>query len=222
MIERGLVDVVIAGSLETSIVPIIEAAFSQMGVLSSSTRMAPFTMGRDGFVLGEGGGLFILRRMAEVESAKGVINGYAYGNDSYHPVEFDPSGRSIIRIMTEAMRDAGQGTVDYINAHGTGTRLNDEVEARAFQKVFSSGQKPYISSTKAHTGHLLGATGSVELGLCLLSLEYEAFIPQKNLIDPMPEMALFLTPRILCPPATCLTLNYGFGGHLAALMIARP
>lgn len=217
-LRRGWVDVVIAGSLETSKVPLIEAAFSQMGVLSKQGACRPFSQDRDGFVIGEGGALFVLKRSEESSAAVTAVAKIENGTLMADPTDMlslDPTGASIARLIKNTI---GTSRIDYVNAHGTGTRPNDSAELAAFKQVFKE-HKPLISSTKSQTGHLLGATGAVELALCLLMLSANTAVPLLS-ENPMPDILPFQEiPQNL---NRILTLNYGFGGHLAALMIARP
>ena len=219
-LRRGWVDVVIAGSLETSKVPLVEAAFSQMGVLSKQGSCRPFTQDRDGFVIGEGGGLFVLTRSNEGHAPLARIEKGTVMADPTDLLSVDPSGASIASLIRQTI---GTARVDYINAHGTGTRLNDAAELAAFEKVFHK-DRPLISSTKSQTGHLLGATGSVELGLCLLMLSEQIFVPMIEWPDSRQRLMLGMEAFQEAPTKInrLLTLNYGFGGHLAALMIAKP
>ena len=219
-LRRGWVDVIIAGSLETSKVPLVEAGFSQMGVLSKSGTCRPFTESRDGFVIGEGGALFVLTRSKGGTSPLAIIENSSLMCDSTDLLAVDPTGASIARLIRQTI---GAARIDYVNAHGTGTRRNDAAECLAFETVFVDYQ-PLISSTKAQTGHLLGATGSVELALCLLMLSQQIALPAIVTRDSPSNLMQGMLPFQQPPPHInrILTLNYGFGGHLAALMIATP
>ena len=219
-LERGWVDRVIVGSLETSKVPLIEAGFYQMGVLSKQGTCRPFMQDRDGFVIGEGGALFVLMRSDDAETSMAKIEKGQMMADPTDILALDSTGESISTLIR---RTIGEETVDYINAHGTGTRLNDLAELSAFERVFHD-KRPLISSTKALTGHLLGATGAVELALCLQILSEQIIVPVK-IFDPLPDNLMPGMQAFQSNPQEInriLTLNYGFGGHLAALMIARP
>ncbi|MEK6557080.1 MAG: beta-ketoacyl synthase N-terminal-like domain-containing protein, partial [Candidatus Margulisiibacteriota bacterium] len=147
-LQDQTVDVVIAGSVEASNIKLMEAAFDQMGVLSQSERMSPFSTDRDGFVLGEGGALFILRRTNDVQNAYAKIAGFSYVNDATNPTQFDRRGFSIKRAIRQAMERADIDQIHYVNAHGTATLENDQLEADVFNEVFGGENKPYISSTK--------------------------------------------------------------------------
>lgn len=213
------VDMVIAGSIETSKTELMEAAFDRMGVLSKSQQMSPFSKDRDGFILGEGGGLFILCRTNDIQNTYAKIAGFSSVNDATNPIQFDPQGLSIKHAIQQAMRKAHVEEVQYVNAHGTATPQNDQLEADVFHAVFQGENKPYISSTKSYTGHLLGATGSVELGLCVLALKHRRVIPPRKLENPMPAITPFMNQTHTNGIKACLTLNYGFGGHVAAMVI---
>ncbi|MDD5457006.1 MAG: beta-ketoacyl synthase N-terminal-like domain-containing protein [Candidatus Margulisbacteria bacterium] len=220
MLSRGLVDVVIAGSIETSKVPIIEAAFSQMGIISRTGQTRPFCQNRDGFIIGEGGALFVLQRKDNnIKNSAPVIKGYFYGNDCTDAIAFDRDGKSVEMSVKKSMQMTDLSGIDYINTHGTATDLNDLMEINVLSRMFCSGHKPYLGATKSYTGHLLGATGSVELALCLLSMEQKRLIPNKFIDQLLPEIKPYL--REPAELNSFLTLNYGFGGHVAALVVVN-
>ncbi len=218
ILNRGIADVVLAGSIEASIVPLMQASFQQLGVLSKRRQTLPFDRQREGFVIGEGGAMFVLKKACEAVNYP-KIAGYSYLNDAYDLVAFNPNTQSIERAIKLATSDISN--IGYVNAHGTATKINDALELKALTTVYGQTDKrPYVSSTKGHTGHLLGATGSVELALTLLSLQHQQVIPHKELSNPMPEIVPFIenSPTFI---ESALTLNYGFGGHVAALAISR-
>lgn len=219
LLKRNIVDLVIAGSIETSKIPLIEAAFSKMGVLSSQGQTRPFSMDRDGFIIGEGGAVVVMTRSADCsENNTPTITGYAYGNDATDIVSINSNAKSIQHIIRQSVNMAGLDSVDYINAHGTGTALNDELELKGISTAFTDTSNIYVNSTKYYTGHLLGATGSVELVLGLLSMNHQQYISNVYLTEPMAGMSQF-SKYNQSGISTMLSLNYGFGGHIAALVV---
>ncbi|OGI09257.1 MAG: hypothetical protein A2Y40_08900 [Candidatus Margulisbacteria bacterium GWF2_35_9] len=221
LLNRKIVDVVVAGSIETSKTDLIEAAFSKMGVLSHIGRTLPFANNRDGFVIGEGGAVIVMKRADEmIDDNAPKITGYAYGNDASDIVAINSDAKSIKRLISQSLNMAGLKHVDYINAHGTGTTLNDQTELKGICAAFEDTSSIYLNSTKYYTGHLLGATGSVELVLSLMAMKNKEQIPNNYLQDPMPDMIKFSNQSVT-EISSILTLNYGFGGHIAALVVNK-
>lgn len=232
LIKEGQAEVMLAGSSEASITPLILAGFSRMGVLSKKEERtpSPFDKERDGFVIGEGAGVVVLEteEHALIRGAHiyGEIVGYAWGADAHHMTHFSSSGDSIARAIKEALNRAGlfSSDLDYINAHGTATQQNDRVETLALKKAL--GRDLYsipTSSTKSMTGHLLGAAGSVEFIACLLALERNFIPPTINYQHPDPDCDLDYTPnRAREREIECaLSLSFGFGGHIGALIVKK-
>lgn len=218
LLSSGQVDLVLSGSLEVSKVPLIEAAFSNLGVLSKKNKTASFSKDRDGFILGEGGALFVLQRKADVDSYLGVIAGSSYGADAYDTVAFGEFSHEYIRkLILNSLTQSNIDMPNYINAHGTATKLNDEMEIRAL----ADWSNVPISSTKPLTGHLLGGTGSVELGLCMLALEKGMVLPNMNLQEPIAKFNFVKELQFLNDFNSFLTLNYGFGGHIAIMVVTK-
>ncbi len=222
LIETGRADVVLAGAAEPPQPHLILAADRNMGALSKSGIMRPFDARRDGFVPASGGALFVLESEAHARSRgaqiHGFLTGYSLFCDAHHMTSMRASGEGIARAIRDALRMANQPKIDYINAHGTAT-LNDAIESRAIQSVF--GNTVPISSTKAQTGHLLGAAGAVEAAICLLAMKDNFAPPTMNLEEVDGELDyLPLVGREMKINAV-LSLNYGFGGHIGALVLEK-
>ena len=235
IIKRGDADAMIAGGAEAAVSPISVAGFCAMKALSRRNAepekaSRPFDAGRDGFVLGEGAGIVILESL---ESARrraapilGEVVGYGMTGDAYHMTAPAPDGDGAARAMREALRDAGlePREVDYINAHGTSTPLNDKLETVAVKRVF--GDHAYrlaISSTKSMTGHTLGAAGGIECIICLLAIRDGLLPPTINYEAPDPDCDLDYVPNQArkAPVRVALSNSLGFGGHNATLVVRR-
>lgn len=223
-------DIVLAGSAESSLHPLVVAGFGQMGVLAPGAIQdfaGPFDKNRRGFVMGEGAGVFVLETLEQAQSRHAKIyaelKGWAMGADASHITRFNSNGHWIAHVLKRAM-DRAQFVpedIGYLNVHGTGTTANDSLETRAIQEAFGSHSKRLsLSSTKAATGHLLGAAGSVEFGLSLLALRDHFVPPTLFLHDPDPLCALDYTPQEgrSRPMKTVMNLSFGFGGPLGALL----
>ncbi|KPK81607.1 MAG: 3-oxoacyl-ACP synthase [Gemmatimonas sp. SM23_52] len=235
LIRSGRADVIIAGGSEASVTPLTMAGFASMKAISfrndtPETASRPFDATRDGFVLGEGSGMLILEEL-ESAKARGVpiiaeLVGYGQTADAHHITAPAPEGEGAQRAMRLALADAGAEPtqVDYINAHGTSTPLNDLSETQAIKAVF--GEHAYdmvVSSTKSMTGHTLGAAGGVEAAICALVVK-EGKIPGTiNFREPDPECDLnyAFNEMIEQPVRLALTNSFGFGGHNVCLAIRR-
>ncbi|MFY9264605.1 MAG: beta-ketoacyl-[acyl-carrier-protein] synthase family protein [Solirubrobacterales bacterium] len=227
MIEHGYADLVVAGSTETANRPLATSAFRAMGAMSSKGMSCPFDARRDGFVMGEGAGMLILEA-AEHAAARGAeiyckLAGYGASNDAYHLVQPEPTGRGAISAMTKAIAEAGvePSDIDYINAHGTSTPYNDLAETKAIKQVFDS--PPPASSTKSLVGHMMGAAGSVEAVVCVMSIRDNKAHPTVNLEQPDPECDLdYIAGGVReFEINTVLSNSFGFGGHNACLVFSR-
>jgi len=199
VIQRGEADLMIAGGAEAAITPLGLAGFCSMRALSTRNEepekaSRPFDRERDGFVIGEGAGVVVLEELNRARkrgaTILGEIIGFGMTADAYHITQPIQDGRGIKEAMLRALKDAGLSPreVDYINAHGTSTPLNDRIETQAIKDLF--GEHAYrvpVSSTKSMTGHLLGATGGVELIACLLALNEGVVPPTINYENPDPE-----------------------------------
>ena len=232
MIRRGEVDIAIAGGTEAPICPIAVAGFNACMALSKrnhSPQQAsrPFDAGRDGFVMGEGAGILVLESESSA-ARRGVapiaeMAGYGATSDANHVTQPDPEGAGAARAMQRAMDEAGISAeaIGYVNAHGTGTPMNDRVETVAMKRAF--GEWAYgvkISSTKSMTGHLLGAAGGVEAAITAMAVSEGAAPPTINLTDPDPDCDLDYVPggAAHMPIGAAMTNNLGFGGHNASLV----
>ena len=233
MIRQGRADIVIAGGSEAPICPISIASFNATGALSKRNdtpqqASRPFDPGRDGFVMGEGAAILILESGNSVlkRNAQPLAELAGYGNtsDAYHVTAPSPDGDSVYQAIEDALSRSKltPQDVDYINAHGTSTPLNDPMETRAIKKVF--GEKAYqipISSTKSMTGHLLGAAGAMEAAFCVLTIQRGVIPPTINLEKADPECDLDYTPRQArhAKVRAALSNSFGFGGHNTVLAI---
>jgi 3-oxoacyl-[acyl-carrier-protein] synthase II len=225
-LREGRCDAVLAGASESSLHPLYLSGFSRMGVLSGTGRVRPFDSGRDGFVIGEGAAVFVLEResAARARAARvyGALAGWDFSSDASHATRFNSGGEKIAASLTRALGRAGEGpeAVDYLSAHGTATPANDPLEVQALRRVFG-GLRPRVSSTKAATGHLLGATGAAELAFCLLALRDGVLPPTLNLADPLAGDIDFLPKPLVRPSRVAATLSFGFGGSLAAAVVRK-
>jgi len=234
-IQHGDADAIIAGGVEATITPLALAGFNAMKAIS--TRNAeperasrPFDRDRDGFVMGEGGAVTILEELehARARGAKiyAELVGYGYTGDAYHLAAPDPDGDGAARCMQMALRDArlSPEDVDYINAHGTSTELNDITETVAIKRVFGAyAQKLPISSTKSMTGHLLGAAGSTEAIFSVLAIRDKIIPPTINYENPDPRCDLDYVPNVAREAKVRVALSnaFGFGGTNATLIFKR-
>jgi 3-oxoacyl-[acyl-carrier-protein] synthase II len=236
MIRRGAADVILAGGSEAGIVDVAVAGFSIMDALSSRNdaperASRPFDLDRDGFVIGEGAAFLVLESEPFARARRAPIlaevAGYGTTNDAFHVSAPAANGAGAAACMQLALKDAGLAPteIDYINAHGTSTHLNDASETTAIKTVF--GEAAYntpVSSTKSMTGHLLGAAGTLEAIFCILALETGLLPPTINYETPDPACDLDYVPNERRHAAIdyALSNSFGFGGHNASLIFARP
>jgi len=235
IIQRGDADVMIAGGSEAVISPLGVAGFTVMKALSRRNdepekASRPFDAERDGFVMAEGAGIVILEEL-EYARKRGAriyaeIVGYGMTGDAYHITSPSPDGDGAARCMSLAVKDAGvqPQEVDYINAHGTSTKYNDELETLAIKNVFGEhAHKLAVSSTKSMTGHLLGAAGGVEAVICVLSICNSIVPPTINLDNPDPECDLDYVPHRAREMEVryALSNSFGFGGTNACLLFKK-
>lgn len=235
IIQRGDADVMIAGGSEAVISPLGVAGFTVMKALSRRNdepekASRPFDIDRDGFVMSEGAGIVILEEMGHAikRGAKiyAEVVGYGMTGDAYHITSPSPDGEGAARCMQLAIEDAGVSPedVDYINAHGTSTKYNDELETMAIKKVFGEhAYKLAVSSTKSMTGHLLGAAGGVEAVISALSIYNNIVPPTINLDNPDPECDLDYVPHKAREMEVryALSNSFGFGGTNACLLFKK-
>ncbi len=232
LIRHGYADCMVAGGAEACIVPLAIAGFSNMHALNTSedpdAASVPFDARRAGFVMGEGAGILVLEseEHAKARGAEilGELAGYGASSDAYHITSPDPSGEAACRAMQLAMADAGvtPEQVDYLNAHGTATPINDAFETNAVKLAFGEAAKGlHISSTKSMTGHLLGAAGGVEALVCALAVRDGIIPPTINYREPDPACDLDYTPNeaLHTPVEVAMTNSLGFGGHNATIVV---
>ncbi|MDP2863913.1 MAG: beta-ketoacyl-ACP synthase II [Desulfobacterales bacterium] len=234
-IKNGNADAMITGGVEAVITSTCIAGFSAMKALSTRNdepqkASRPFDRDRDGFVVGEGSGILILETLSgALERGAHIyaeVCGYGMTGDGYHMTAPPPDGEGAARCMKSALEDAGitSGRVDYINAHGTSTQLNDLYETRAIKSVF--GDKAHtipISSTKSMTGHLLGGAGGIETVFTALAIHDGIIPPTINLNNPAEECDLDYVPNVArkADVETAMTNSFGFGGTNAALVLKK-
>lgn len=235
MIKRGDADVMIAGGAEAAITPFAYASFCAMRAMSTrnddpTTACRPFSLGRDGFIMGEGAGVLVLESLehAQKRGARiyAEISGYAATADAHHITMPDPEGKGLGMAMTRAIRSSGLNTDDigYINAHGTSTPYNDKFETLAIKRVFGARAPSIpISSTKSMTAHLLGAAGGIEAVICVKTLQTGILAPTINLHEPDPECDLDYVPNTAreAKVSAVLSNNLGFGGQNAAVVFRK-
>jgi 3-oxoacyl-[acyl-carrier-protein] synthase II len=235
IIRRGDADIALAGGTEAAITPIAMAGFSAAKALTTSNNdpasaSRPFDLTRDGFVMGEGAGVLVLEAeehaLARGATILAELAGYGATSDAFHITMPDQNGEGAARAMQKALDEAGLAgdDIDYVNAHGTSTPLNDKLETVALKRVF--GEYAYelpISSTKSMTGHLLGAAGAVEAGICVLAMQHDVIPPTANYKTADPECDLDCVPNVARSAAleAVMTNSLGFGGHNASLVFRR-
>ena len=235
VIQRGDADMVITGGTEAAVTPIAVAGFCSMKALSTRNHdprgaSRPFDGERDGFVLGEGCGILILEELNHALKRGARIYaelvGYGRTADAYHITAPAPGGAGAASAMEKALEDAGitPDRIDYINAHGTSTKYNDQFETEAIKQVFGEhAYKLAISSTKSVTGHLLGAAGGIEAIAAVLAI-HEGFVPPTmNYTTPDPDCDLDYTPNkgVKRNIDYAISNSLGFGGHNATICFKR-
>ncbi len=234
IIQRGNADVMVTGGSEAALTPMGMSGFMSLRALSMrnddpQAASRPFDADRDGFVLSEGSGIMVLEELehAKKRGAKiyGEMLGYGMSADGSHITAPDPEGQGAAKAMANALRDAelNASDIQYINAHGTSTPLGDAAETKALKKVFGENiRRIPVSSTKSQVGHLLGASGSVELIVTILAIQRGVLPPTINYHRPDPNCDLDYVPnsareaRIHC----AMSNSFGFGGHNTALIVS--
>lgn len=235
IIQRGDADVMICGGAEGAITPMSVAGFAALRALSTrnespQTASRPFDKDRDGFVIGEGAGVLILEEYEHARSRGARIFaemvGYGMSSDAFHITQPSEDASGAIRVMQNAIKDAGISPtdIDYINAHGTSTPFNDKIETFAIKQVL--GEHAYkipVSSTKSMTGHLLGAAGGLEAGISVLALYHQQIPPTINYETPDPDCDLDYVPNKMrqAKMQYVLSNSFGFGGTNAAVIFKR-
>jgi 3-oxoacyl-[acyl-carrier-protein] synthase II len=235
LIRAGDFDIAIAGAAETPITPLVLASFSSVGLLASGNCdpakvCRPFSKDRTGIVLAEGAAVLILEELGRALKRKariyGEVLGYGESFDSYHTHHPSPSSEFCAKAISDALADAlvRPDEVDYVNAHGSASLLNDKAETLAIKRVFGDhAYKLSASSTKSMIGHTLGACGALELVACALMLEHQYLHPTINLTNRDPECDLDFIPNIgrAQPVRRILSISSGFGGYNAACIIGK-
>ncbi|MBL7119275.1 MAG: beta-ketoacyl-ACP synthase II [Dehalococcoidia bacterium] len=235
LIRHGEATAMLAGGTEAPIFPVPVAAFNACRALSTRNHdpqkaCRPFDAERDGFVLGEGAAVMVLEDLGHaLERGADIlaeIIGYSATSDAFHILQPVPNGSGAARTMELALKKAGLGAaeIDYINAHGSATVLNDKTETCAIKSVF--GEDAYripISATKSMTGHLLGAAGAIEAMVCVLAIDHGVVPPTINLDHPDPECDLDYVPHQgrSIPVRTAMSNSFGFGGHNSVLIFRQ-
>jgi len=232
-IEDNKADIALAGSAE-AIHPLFAAGFHRMGVLAHHDDPAqacrPFDSRRSGFVMGEGGALFVIERLSHAVRRGARIYAEILGGrilaEAHHVTGLDAESEALAYLISATLGDArlAPGEVSYINAHGTGTQQNDVVETRGIRRALgAAADKIWVSATKSMLGHLVNASGSVELAITALALRDGFAPPTLNLTDPDPQCDLDCVPLVGRPSRfqTALKLSAAFGGHLAAVALRR-
>jgi 3-oxoacyl-[acyl-carrier-protein] synthase II len=238
ILRRGDADVMLAGGSEAALLPINIAAFDVMGALSQrvddpAAACRPFDNDRDGFVMSEGSAVLVMETLehalARAAHIYAEVIGYGNTNDAYHMAAPHATGRGAAEAMRIALRKAAAygetlTDIDYINAHGTATRLNDIGETLAIKQIFGEAAHALrISSTKSMTGHLLGAAGALEAIICVKTINSGLVAPTINLLEPDPECDLNYTPNtaVKADVRVALSNSFGFGGHNACIVLRR-
>ncbi len=235
LIRQGATDVMVAGGADAAILPLVMAGFANMGALSTCndspmTACRPFDMTRDGFVMSEGAAVLVLEAydhaVARGAVILGEVVGYGASADAFHISSPADNGEGAVRAIRTALDDAGlsPADIDYINAHGTGTPLNDRSETAAIKTVW--GDRAYdvpVSSTKSGHGHLLGAAAALEAVVCLQALAAGLLPATLNYRTPDPDCDLDYVPNAArkADLSVAMSNSFGFGGHNAALVLAR-
>ncbi|UCC17737.1 MAG: beta-ketoacyl-ACP synthase II [Dehalococcoidales bacterium] len=235
LLKRGDAQAAISGGSEAIINPLGLASFSALKALSTRNdspeeASRPFDRNRDGFIIGEGACALILETLdhAQKRDANILAEIIAYGasGDAFHITAPDENGDGAVRAMRQALNKAGVDPkdIDYVNAHGTSTPLNDKVETMAIKKVF--GEEAYktpISSTKSMTGHLIGAAGAMEAAICTMVIRNGIIPPTINLQEPDEECDLDYVPNVArkAEVKTTLSNSFGFGGHNSVLILRK-
>ncbi len=225
LVRGGFADIVLAGGFE-AICELVYCGFDCLQALAPD-QCRPFDANRRGLMLGEGAAFLVIESAAHAAArgakVKGRIVGYGHTTDTHHITQPDPTGAPLETCIRRALAQAAlqPSDIGHINAHGTGTPFNDSAEAAAFARVFTENPPPRLVSTKAAIGHTLGAAGTLEAVFSLLALETRRIPPQINTAAPIPEVAGWLArPGEVLEKPVVLSVNLGFGGSNAALLLA--
>ncbi|MFA5096836.1 MAG: beta-ketoacyl-ACP synthase II [Candidatus Omnitrophota bacterium] len=235
IVERGDADIMVCGGTESCIVATGMGGFCALKALSKRNNepqkaSRPFDKERDGFVMAEGCGLVVLESLEHAKKRNAAIiaeiAGFGMTCDAYHITAPDPEGEGAGRAMSCALADAGLNPedVDYINAHGTSTKLNDKIETLSMKRAFGAhAKKVMVSSTKSMTGHALGAAGGLEFVVCCLTIRDGVVHPTINYEHPDPDCDLDYVPNTARKAGikVCMSNSLGFGGHNASLIVKK-
>ena len=235
IIRRNKANIMLAGGSEAAITPLGVAGFCAMRAISTRNdepkkASRPFDINRDGFVIGEGAGVLILEDLQHAVERKADIYaeviGYGMTGDAYHVTAIEESGKNVAKAIEFSLLDAGVNIdeVDYINAHGTSTKLNDVAETKAIKLALKeNSKKVMVSSTKSMTGHCLGAAGAIEIAACALAIKNKIVPPTINLDNPDPECDLDYVPHFAREHEikVALSNSMGFGGHNVAITLKK-
>jgi 3-oxoacyl-[acyl-carrier-protein] synthase II len=230
MLQNGEADAVLTGGSEAPLTPLARAAFGALDALSETGISRPFDARRDGFVMAEGAAVLVLERADGAAQrgarVRGTVRGYAASSDAHHLTAPREDGAGQAAAIRAVLLDAGLAVqdIDYINAHGTSTQMNDSAETRAVKAAFGPQASTIpMSSTKSMHGHLLGAAGAVEAVITILAIRDQFVPPTINLDDPDPECDLDYVPNHGRDARIdfALSTSYGFGGHNVCLALAR-
>jgi beta-ketoacyl-acyl-carrier-protein synthase II len=235
ILAKGEADLIVTGGTEAAITPLSIGGFASMKAMSTRNdaperASRPFDRGRDGFVMGEGAGIAVLEALDHAKSRGAPIlaevMGYGATADAHHMTAPSPAGEGAARAMQLALKEAGlrPESVDYINAHGTSTPMNDKYETMAVKTVFGAhAYELAMSSTKSMTGHLLGAAGGIEFNIAVLAIRDGILPPTINYEDPDPECDLDCVPNQSrrAEVSVVMSNSLGFGGHNVALLVKR-
>jgi 3-oxoacyl-[acyl-carrier-protein] synthase II len=233
IVKRGDAVAMLCGGVEAPINEIGLAGFCAARAMSTRNdepqrASRPFDKDRDGFVMAEGGAVFLVEDLAHAQARDAKIycevTGYGMTGDAYHITAPDPEGSGAKRAMAMALRTAGMRPeeIDYINAHGTSTPLNDPLETKAIKAVFGDhAHRLAVSSSKSMIGHVLGAAGAIETLACVLAIRDGVLPPTINLDEPDPECDLDYVPNVArkAPVRAALNNSFGFGGHNVTLIV---
>jgi 3-oxoacyl-[acyl-carrier-protein] synthase II len=233
LIRDGKADVMVSGGSEAAVTPLGLAGFCSLKALSKRNdepekASRPFDRNRDGFVLGEGAGIVVLEELEHAKRRGAKIYaefvGFGMTSDAHHITAPEPGGTGSAKAMTDALADGGIDAeeVDYVNAHGTSTPLNDAMETRAIKLAFGGHAKELaISSSKSMIGHMLGASGGVELAATVLALKHQVIPPTINYEEPDPECDLDYVPNVAreAKLRVAISNSFGFGGHNATVVL---
>jgi len=233
LIREGKADAMISGGSEAVITPLALGGFCAMRALSTRNEepekaSRPFELNRDGFVMAEGSGILVLEEMNQALERGAHIYaemaGYGMSADAYHISAPEPDGKGAILCMQNALEDGGLGAqdIDYINAHGTSTKLNDYSETKAIKAVFGEhAYKLAVSSTKSMTGHLLGGAGGIEAIYTALTIKHGIMPPTINYEIPDPECDLDFVPNVARKKTirAAMSNSFGFGGTNASVIL---